>query len=266
MTLTLTLGSSGCGEDDGPAAASASGDSETGGNAGTQGSPSSGFDPSSPVSTWNPLDPTDRSNPAADPSNPSNPAYGAPPSTPAGSAGNDAPTISGKAPKSVRYDRWYSFRPKAKDLDGDTVTFKIENQPPWATFTPHNGRLRGKPGTRHVGRYSNIKISATDGVSTVSLATFSIEVVGTATGSIAVSWVPPTERVDGSPLHDLAGYTLLWGTDPEDFANSTKIRNPGVATYVIEELTPATYYLVATAFDRRGRESDFSNVATITVE
>jgi hypothetical protein len=35
---------------------------------------------------------------------------------------------------------------------------------------------------------------------------------------------------------------------------------------VIEELTPATYYLVATAFDRRGQESDFSNVATITVE
>jgi hypothetical protein len=94
------------------------------------------------------------------------------------------------------------------------------------------------------------------------LAAFDIEVVATATGSVSITWNPPTERTDGTPLGDLAGYRIYFGTDPEDFHNSIAIHNPGITTYLIEELTPATYFVVATSFDSTGAESWFSNVAS----
>jgi hypothetical protein len=43
------------------------------------------------------------------------------------------------------------------------------------------------------------------------------------------------------------------------------IPNAGVATYVIDELPPGTYCLVATAYDAYGAESEFSNVAMATI-
>jgi hypothetical protein len=77
-----------------------------------------------------------------------------------------------------------------------------------------------------------------------------------------VTWLPPTQRNDGSPLTDLAGYKLYWGTAIGHYPNLASIPNPGIATYVVDELPPGTYYLVATAYDAYGIESDYSNVAT----
>src|SRR5262249_37571406 len=99
----------------------------------------------------------------------------------------------------------------------------------------------------------------------VSMRSFSVDVVSTASGSIAVNWLPPTERDDGTPLTDLAGYNLRWGTALGHYPNVATIPNAGVAAYVIDELPPGTYYLVATADDGAGTESDFSNVAMATI-
>jgi hypothetical protein len=80
-----------------------------------------------------------------------------------------------------------------------------------------------------------------------------------------VSWAAPTERTDGSVLTNLAGFRLYWGTVPGYYPNSVTIDNPGIATYVIDQLVPGTYYLVATAFDASGLESEFSNGASRSV-
>ena len=43
------------------------------------------------------------------------------------------------------------------------------------------------------------------------------------------------------------------------------IDTPGISSYVIENLLPDTYYIVATAFTTSGVESGFSNEAVKTV-
>jgi hypothetical protein len=63
-------------------------------------------------------------------------------------------------------------------------------------------------------------------------------------------------------LTNLVGSTVYWGTSPGDYSNSVTLTNPGLTSYVIEQLTPATWYFVTTAMNADGVESDYSNVAT----
>ncbi len=81
-------------------------------------------------------------------------------------------------------------------------------------------------------------------------------------GSATLSWTPPTQNTDGSPLTDLAGYKIYYGTESGNYQTSIQIDNPGIAIYVVENLTPNTYYFVLTAFNSSGVESLFSNEAS----
>jgi hypothetical protein len=178
---------------------------------------------------------------------------------------NGVPTISGTPANSVVPGRAYSFKPTAHDPEGSGLIFNIVSKPRWATFDIMSGALAGTPGSSDVGDYDNIMIGVSDGTYYVTTPRFKVSVVGTATGSINVNWSPPTQRVDGSALVNLAGYKLYWGTSSGNYPNSTRIDNPGIATYLIEQLTPGTYYVVATAFDAQGIESGYSNEVTKTI-
>ncbi|MGB3535530.1 MAG: putative Ig domain-containing protein [Microcoleaceae cyanobacterium] len=90
---------------------------------------------------------------------------------------NDAPTITGTSNTTVDEDSSYSFIPTGADIDGDDLSFSIENQPDWATFDTATGELSGTPENEEVGITENIIISATDGLETVELDPFSLEVV-----------------------------------------------------------------------------------------
>ncbi|MBQ4810947.1 tandem-95 repeat protein [Pseudoalteromonas luteoviolacea] len=92
---------------------------------------------------------------------------------------NDAPTIGGTPASSVDEDSDYSFTPSSNDVDGDTLTFSIQNKPAWALFNASTGALTGTPNDSHVGTYANIVISASDGQSSVQLDTFNVEVINT---------------------------------------------------------------------------------------
>jgi hypothetical protein len=180
-------------------------------------------------------------------------------------AANRAPTITGTPTTAVVEGQAYSFVPVASDPDGDPLTFSIVNRPSWATFSTSTGALTGTPAVGTVGTYSGIRISVTDGTDSASLAEFAIQVQQTATGTATVSWTPPTARTDGTPLTDLAGYKVHYGTTLGSYPNVIVINNAGVTTYVVENLAPATYYFVTTAFDITGAESDFSNVGSKTI-
>ncbi len=199
----------------------------------------------------------------------------APSSAPTGSASTPSPTqhgldlpptIAGTPLGAIVYGRTYTFVPTATDPSGDAVSFVIVNKPAWATFDPGTGTLQGTPSAADVGSYPNITISVTDGLYMVALRSFDIDVEATAAGSIVLSWVPPTQRNDGSPLTNLAGYKLYWGTALGHYPNLASIPNPGIATYVVDELPSGTYYLVATAYDSSGIESAYSNVAIETIQ
>jgi hypothetical protein len=105
----------------------------------------------------------------------------------------------------------------------------------------------------------------TDGTATTSLATFNLQVVATATGSAMLSWTPPTQNTDGSALTDLASYRVYFGTQSGSLPNSITVNSPGLASFVVDQLTPATWHFVVTAVDANGVESNFSNAATKTV-
>jgi len=81
-------------------------------------------------------------------------------------------------------------------------------------------------------------------------------------GSATLSWMPPTENADGSVLTDLVGYKVYYGNEPGNYPMSLQIDNPGIATYVVENLTPNTYYFVVTAINSRDIESEYSNEAS----
>lgn len=80
-----------------------------------------------------------------------------------------------------------------------------------------------------------------------------------------LSWTAPTERTDGTPLEDLAGFKIYWGVEEGEYTHSATIETPNASSYVVTGLERGTtYYFAATAFDSEGLESDFSNVATKT--
>ena len=179
--------------------------------------------------------------------------------------GNQAPTISGSPATTVMQNSSYSFTPTANDANGDTLTFSINNLPGWATFVSSTGRVSGTPTAANVGTYSNIQISVSDGQASANLAAFSISVVAVASGSATLNWNAPTTNTDGSALTDLAGYKIYWGTAQGNYPNTQTLTGTGVQTYVVSQLTPATWFFVVTAFDAQGNESTYSNVAQKTV-
>jgi hypothetical protein len=175
---------------------------------------------------------------------------------------NTPPTISG-APLSIALQgRVYAFAPIATDADGDTLTFGVANKPSWASFDASSGQLSGTP---TVGNYSGIAITVSDGQSSATLGPFSIDVVATATGTATLTWTAPTTNSDGSPLTDLAGYRLYWGTTSGVYTDSVTLSNPGLTTYVVDQLTPAKWYFAAKTLNGANAESAFSNEATKTV-
>jgi len=183
-----------------------------------------------------------------------------------GGGSNSPPTISGSPQDSVVIGNPYSFEPRASDPDGDALDFTIQNRPSWASFDSGSGELSGMPNMGDEGMYADIRISVSDGSETVSLPAFSVEVMQVATGSATLTWAAPTQNVDSTPLTDLAGYKIYYGTSPGDYTNEIRIDNPGLTTYVVENLNPDTYYFVATAFNDDDVESSFSNVAVKTVD
>ena len=84
-------------------------------------------------------------------------------------------------------------------------------------------------------------------------------------GSVSLSWQPPTEREDGTPLTALAGYRLFYGQSSRDYSEEVRIDNPGVTTQLIENLSSGTWYFAMTAIDADGLESELSAEAIRTI-
>jgi len=188
-----------------------------------------------------------------------------PPPTSEASAGNAPPTISGQASVSAVAGRTYSFTPLATDSNGDPLTFAISNLPSWAAFDVSTGRLSGTPTGNHVGTYSNITIGVSDGHTSVTLTPFSIRVNAVSNGTALVSWIPPTQRTDGSPLGNLAGFRIYFGEESDLLTEVISVPNAGLTSFLVENLPVGTWHFTVTAVDEAGVESSQSNSATKTI-
>ena len=182
-------------------------------------------------------------------------------------SGNRAPVISGTPSTSATVGAGYSFQPTASDADGNTLTYAITGRPAWASFNTATGQLSGTPASAYGGTTaSNIVISVSDGTVSSALPAFSISVAAPpATGTVTLSWTPPTTNSDGTPLVDLAGYRIVYGTASRAYTQSLAIGAPSVSSAMIEGLAQGTWFFAVKAYTASGVESDLSNEASKTI-
>jgi hypothetical protein len=88
--------------------------------------------------------------------------------------------------------------------------------------------------------------------------------VTTVNGVATLDWQPPTQNSDGSVLTNLAGYTVYYGTSPDNLSKSVKVTNPGLTAYSVTGLTSGTWYFAVTSYSADGVES--GRTATVSTK
>ncbi|MEM8768218.1 MAG: hypothetical protein AAGE43_12280 [Pseudomonadota bacterium] len=115
---------------------------------------------------------------------------------------------------------------------------------------------RGSNGSASVGP---LNASATFTLSCSGAGGNVVEMVSISVESaVSLAWQAPTENVDGSPLTDLAGYRIYYGTESRAYSDMVEIANPSATGYTLN-LSSGDYYVAMTAMDAEGNESAYSN-------
>jgi hypothetical protein len=86
-----------------------------------------------------------------------------------------------------------------------------------------------------------------------------------AAGTADLSWSAPTTNTDGSPLTDLAGYRIYYGTSPTALNKSVDVPAVSTTNYVISGLPQGTWYFAVEAYTNNGLESSLSQVVDKTI-
>jgi hypothetical protein len=71
--------------------------------------------------------------------------------------------------------------------------------------------------------------------------------------------------VDGTPITNLAGYRISYGTAPASYIGTVNVTGATVARATIEGLAPGTWYFAVRAVTSTGVVSTFSNEARATL-
>jgi hypothetical protein len=80
---------------------------------------------------------------------------------------------------------------------------------------------------------------------------------GGGSNSLVLSWTAPATNADGTPVSDLAGYKVYYGTRPGQYSQVVNVG--GFTTAEVGGFASGTYYLSVTAYDIYGNESGYSN-------
>jgi hypothetical protein len=183
-----------------------------------------------------------------------------PPSTPV--------ALTGTPATSVTVGQNYAFQPTVSAGAG-AVTFQIQGKPTWAAFNASTGALTGTPAVANEGTAAGITITATNAGGSSSIGPFAIVVnappASPATGSANLSWTVPTENTDGSPLTNLAGSHIYYGTSAGVWTSTIAVLDATQTSYVVSGLASGTYYFAIVAFNTAGDDSPQSNMASKTI-
>jgi hypothetical protein len=112
---------------------------------------------------------------------------------------------------------------------------------------------------------NEITVTAEDTAGTKKSRRINVKRESGQKGSATLSWAPPETRVDGSLLTDLAGYKIDYGRMSGVYDYQIDVHNPGVLTYVVENLVSGEWYFAVAAYDSGGLQSDPSNEAVLTI-
>ena len=163
--------------------------------------------------------------------------------------------------------QYWSYQPSIASPDGASVTVTASNLPDWITLNQSTGLLEGTPGEGDVRTWTNIQLTVTNGQQATQLSALSVTVVaqGAAMGTATVTWSAPTQRVDGSPIGELAGYRVLYGKSSRDYNNAVELNTTGINRYVLEGLGAGTWYFAVQAITRDGLTSAPSREVSKTI-
>ena len=132
--------------------------------------------------------------------------------------------------------------------------------PATAATTPVNTTASGTASSGSSSGSSGSTTTATTVAKTTPVPAPTPTTYGVAT----LDWLPPTANTDGTTLTNLAGYTVYYGTSPDNLSKSVKVSNAGVATYTVTGLASGTWYFAVTSYSADGVES--SRTTTVSTK
>jgi hypothetical protein len=92
-----------------------------------------------------------------------------------------------------------------------------------------------------------------------------VSVTANNTGTATLSWVPPTQNTNGTPVTTLMGYHIYYGTTEGALNQSVVVNGAGTTSFEITGLGSGTWYFAVAAIAADGTESAQSNVGSKTL-
>jgi hypothetical protein len=175
--------------------------------------------------------------------------------------------ISGSPATTAQVGQYYSFRPTVIASAGSTLTYAVGNKPAWALFSATTGTLSGTP-TTGSATAANILVSVSNGAQSTALPAFNITVqpAPVLARTAVVGWSPPTQNIDGSPLTNLAGYVIHYGTSSTALNNKISVASAGATSVEITSLSPGNWNFAVSAINTANVESPISPVVGKTIQ
>ena len=84
-------------------------------------------------------------------------------------------------------------------------------------------------------------------------------------GAVTLMWVAPTDNTNGTPLTDLAGYRIRYGTNKDNLTQVIELASTSTTEFELSGLAPGTYYFAISAYTTQGTESAESDVGYKTI-
>ena len=153
-----------------------------------------------------------------------------------------------------------SASPSTVSEGGSTTLSWISSNATSCSATGDWSGTKGTSGSETINSINNDSqfVLSCTGAGGSSSASVNVSVVINHTGSVLLSWTPPTENTDGSSLTDLAGYRIYYGIESGRYSESIQIANPGLSSYLIENLASTSWYFVMTSYNSDNIESSYS--------
>jgi hypothetical protein len=107
----------------------------------------------------------------------------------------------------------------------------------------------------------NFNYDSPSGVQAAAGQTSSVVSKGTA----ELVWQMPTENTNGTPLTDLAGYTIIYGSSPATMNEQVQLTDISMTDYVVQGLGQGTWYFAILSNTSSGVNSVLSNIASKTI-
>ena len=110
---------------------------------------------------------------------------------------------------------------------------------------------RSTTGSESVGPLS---IGATFSLTCSGAGGSAIQMISVSvTGPVQLSWVAPSENVDGSQLIDLAGYRIYFGDSSRAYSDMVELSDAAATNHILT-LASGDYFVAMTALDAEGNE------------